>query len=342
MANRGTPTVSILMSVHDGRFLAQAVRSLLAQEWPSFELVVVDDGSDGDTRDLLERLDEQDDRMVILRNEARLGLPAALNRGLALCRAPLVARADADDVYRPDRLRRQVAVFDKRPRLAALSCGYRRIDAEGRVLFVRRPVNGPERIRFRAMFENSLLHPGTMFRAEWVRRVGGYDQQFWTAQDSDLWGRLMHIGELDNLAEPLVDWRKHKCSTLGARGCAGKKLSLEVPVRLQATYLDSEPDYKRGPAAVGTWRSHTKQPLATVLTGERQLRRIFAHAKQREIPEVLKDFRSTTAFALRRQARWHSGQNPVAALGMLARAVQWRCLDPSAAQHFDPRDCRVD
>src|SRR5687767_104254 len=102
-----TPAVSVLMSVRNGApWVRDAVRSVLDQSAADLELIVVDDGSDDATPELLEAV--RDPRLRVELEPPR-GLTASLNHALALARAPLVARLDADDVALPDRLARQRA-----------------------------------------------------------------------------------------------------------------------------------------------------------------------------------------------------------------------------------------
>src|SRR4029450_204147 len=97
------PAISVLMPVRDGAaYLAASIDSVLGQDFENFELVVVDDGSTDATADILHRYAPRDSRVVILRQE-REGLVAALNRGLAAAKAPLIARLDADDTALPVR-----------------------------------------------------------------------------------------------------------------------------------------------------------------------------------------------------------------------------------------------
>src|ERR1700679_4394868 len=131
------PRVSVVMAVRDGdRWLAEAVESLLGQSERAFECIVVDDGSEDRTPVLLDALRRRDGRLRVLR-QPRLGLCAALNRGLAEARGPLVARLGADDVAHESRLERQVAAFAARPELGVLGTWAQEIDARGRPLGLR-------------------------------------------------------------------------------------------------------------------------------------------------------------------------------------------------------------
>src|SRR5262249_48832634 len=103
---RDQPLVSVVMAVYNGEdFLNEAIASVLEQPLTDLELVIVDDGSTDSTPRILHGHASSDARVVVRRQENQ-ALAGSLNHGLALVRAPLVARLDADDVNMPDRLER--------------------------------------------------------------------------------------------------------------------------------------------------------------------------------------------------------------------------------------------
>ena len=151
----GPAGVAVLMAVRDvAAHLPATIESLRAQTdaGVAVEMVVVDDASADATPALLAAWQRQDPRVRVITAAAPLGLAGALNLGLGHVTAPLVARADGDDLYAPDRLLRQTRAMRADPRLDAISCGYVRIDENdaeiGRVV----AVTGPERIRFRTLY----------------------------------------------------------------------------------------------------------------------------------------------------------------------------------------------
>ncbi len=205
-----TPSVSVVLPVRDGAlFVAHAVKSILGQTFPDFELLVIDDGSQDATPALLDRLAASDVRLRVL-TQPPLGLAAALNRGLEEARATFVARMDADDIAAPERLALQVAALSGRPEVAALGSACRIIDRGGRVLGHRHAPTGSDEIRRLLCRANCMIHPTMMLRRDLVMRAGGYRSAFRFCEDFDLWLRLSEHHDLLNLPEALLDYREHE------------------------------------------------------------------------------------------------------------------------------------
>ena len=325
------PAISVLMPVHNGEaFLPAALDSLLAQDMADFELVIVDDCSGPGASAILADYAARDSRIRLLRNQEQQGVARTLNRGLAECRAPYTARADADDLYLPQRLTRQLAFLQANPDIAVVSCGYREMREDGELLGTTRPPTDPAIISFERLFLNRLLHPGVMFRTAPVREMGGYDPEYWTAQDSELWARLARTARLANIAEPLVHYRVHAKSVMRSRGEAGRTMSYSVPEREIRDYLRGDPGQDALRAAIELYRGFAWISPADARLGERVLRQVRAVAARQEPVHVVRHFRRTVGRNLVRLARRHWGISRVGAALLAARGVWWG-LRPSAS-----------
>ena len=217
MPTAPAPAVSVLMPVYNGgRFLAAAVDSVLRQTMRDIELIAIDDGSQDASAAVLAEFAARDDRVRVFTQENQ-GIVAALNRALALARAPLVARMDADDIARPDRLDRQCTFLREHPDILAVSGGMDVIGEDGvyieTILFPTLPVTIADELPHRSV----VAHPAVMMRAGSVRDVGGYRQVARYAEDYDLWLRLNEAGPIANLADVVLSYRRHASSTSSVR-----------------------------------------------------------------------------------------------------------------------------
>ena len=201
------PSVSVVLPVRDGEaYLREAVESIAAQTFADFELIVVDDGSTDDTRRLLNEL--VDDRLLILRRP-REGIVAALRAGVTQARAPYIARMDADDVSEPERLGRQIALLEQRPRVGMAATWTTVIDEEGREL--RREVlpSAHADLSRRLLLRNPFQHGSVLLRREALDDAGGYRPDYGANEDYDLWRRLARSWELACVPEALYRYRVH-------------------------------------------------------------------------------------------------------------------------------------
>ena len=225
------PLVSVLLAAHDAeRFVGAAVQSVLAQTERDLELVVVDDGSADGTSGLLAAVG--DPRLVVLRNDERLGLAASLNRALATASGRYVARLDADDVALPRRFQRQLAAIGSNPALGLVGSAVLELDEGDRVGRPHVMPTGATAVRWHAHFGSPFLHPTVVFDRELLERHGlRYDERFGESEDYDLWARLLDVSDGDNLEEPLVLYRAHPGQATRRRRDVQRAFQREVALR---------------------------------------------------------------------------------------------------------------
>jgi Glycosyl transferase family 2 len=205
------------MPVFDGAaFLRPALESILTQTGVDLELVVIDDGSTDDTPGILAAID--DPRLLVVR-QPHAGLVAALNRGLELARGTYVARMDADDLSLPGRLEAQARFLDRHPQTALVGSRFAHVDEEGHCLndgvWLPRLHESiwVEMLRGRL----GVLHATAMVRRPVLQELGGYDPDFSSSEDVELFARLLHRYRAANLPHVLYLWRIRRASICSAR-----------------------------------------------------------------------------------------------------------------------------
>jgi teichuronic acid biosynthesis glycosyltransferase TuaG len=149
------PELAVIMPCHNGeRTLEQAVRSVLAQTFTEWELVIVNDGSIDGSADLIARLVAEDPRIRVLTNKNASGAAAARNRALKHAETRYVAFLDSDDAWLPHKLELQLRSM--KTHNAALVCGaYDVIDAGGKLIGSVQP--SPGKLTYRSMMANNSV-----------------------------------------------------------------------------------------------------------------------------------------------------------------------------------------
>lgn len=223
-------TVSVALCTYNGaRFVAEQVRSILAQSSPAAQIVISDDGSTDATLDIvrteLAAAGSAAPEVVIFENPAPLGVTRNFEQAILACTGDLIVLSDQDDIWVPDRLARAEREFVARPQLLLLHGDARLVDDAGEplghslfeaieftageqrevrrgraldVLLRRNVVTGAT-----AAFRRSLLAAASPFPDAWV-----HDE--WLAMVAAMTGGVDFVGE------PLIDYRQHGSNEIGA------------------------------------------------------------------------------------------------------------------------------
>jgi GT2 family glycosyltransferase len=225
-----SPDVTVVIPVHDDAdYLEDALASVYEQTHPSWEIIVVDDGtSDPGVVSLLDSLDRP--RLQMHRQE-NTGLPGARNSGMKLARGRFFVPLDSDDELGPDFMARLLAALDDDQGAGFAHC-LARLHGDIDAIWIPRPYNP-----YWQLFENSVVGC-VMMRATAWESVGGYDETMTSGnEDWELWLRLSAAGwDQVRVEEPLFWYRKHGVSmsvTTESRFEQGRRM---VRDRNQASY----------------------------------------------------------------------------------------------------------
>jgi glycosyltransferase involved in cell wall biosynthesis len=169
-----TPKVSVVATVYNGEpYFDRAIPGILGQTFEDFEFILVDDGSQDRTPELLKDVAARDPRVRVF-SPGRLGAAAAYNYGVSQARGEYVARQDFDDRSYPDRLRLQVALLDSAPKVGIVGGYYVLVDERRGERYVRMPPTNHSEL-FAAMARHiPVAHTVATFRRQAWTEVGGY------------------------------------------------------------------------------------------------------------------------------------------------------------------------
>jgi len=206
------PAVSVVIPTYNrAEMLAQALRSVRAQTFTDYEIVIVDDGSTDGTAEVVGSF--TDERIKYLRQENR-GSSAARNAGIDWAEGKYVAFLDSDDAWLPEKLEVQVAAFERHPTVGLVSCRSLTIDPSNECVLpleLLRPPGDEIVADFHReiIVSNRFMTPALVVKREIIERVGGFDESLRYAQDWDLWIRIARECECCLLGRYLAAVRVH-------------------------------------------------------------------------------------------------------------------------------------
>jgi glycosyltransferase involved in cell wall biosynthesis len=201
------PKVSVILPAFNAAAtLHAAVESILGQTYTNIELICIDDGSNDSTLEVLNTFID-DPRLNIISRENR-GLIASLNEGIDASTGKYIARMDADDISLKDRIEKQVNFLESHSSVVALGGAIHEFDETGFIKVKTNPTHNEE-LQFHSLHKIPIWHPTAMFRSDIVKKFGvRYDVEYPHAEDVKFWFELSKFGELANLEDVLLNYRR--------------------------------------------------------------------------------------------------------------------------------------
>lgn len=192
------PTISVIIPTYnDEEYIYSCIQSILDQNMPKVEILIVDGGSTDNTCQEINRLNSEKIKTIECGD-----LVPSLNKGIQIANGKFIARVDADTTSDSTRFRKQLEHFEKYGEdLAGVGTACINIRNNSKELVV--PPSKNNEIKNRLLYENPMIHPSMMFRKAALLDVGGYLDYHW--EDYELYTRLIEAGyQLRNLSDPLI------------------------------------------------------------------------------------------------------------------------------------------
>ena len=218
------PLVSVIIPVRNAKdFIQEAIDSVLNQDYPSIEIMVIDDGSDDFDYQTLQL---QDERICVTRLEG-CGVSHARNTGMRLARGDYLAFLDADDVWFPGKLKAQIRYLESAAHVGivfgqfiAWTC-----DESGRFAPAAQLATDCSQLTAADPTRSGWLYTKLLLgllvgmntavvRREIYQTIGGFDESMRIGEDYDFWLRASHIAEMHSLAGPVALYRIHTASAM--------------------------------------------------------------------------------------------------------------------------------
>lgn len=238
--------ISVIVPMYNMEpYISAALASILQERDIPLEVVVVNDGS---TDASLERVCAIDDKRLRVINGPGKGVAAALNMGLTAAQGEIIMRCDADDIYPPKRLARQVDWLVKHPEFGAVCGNYSIIDVKGRQLTNFKCGEKPEEITEELCNGITRTHMCTFaLRSEVLQALGGVRQYFHTAEDIDLQLRIGELCRVWYLPDIEYYYRLHDTSLTHKQSAVEREFFESVARKFQRQRLtQGSDDLQRG------------------------------------------------------------------------------------------------
>ena len=250
--NSNNPLISVVIPTYNcSQFIISAIHSVLDQSYENYEIIIVDDGSTDNTKEVLKPYIEEKKIQYVFQNN--LGPSAARNKGIKLSKGEYIAFLDADDLWIPGKLEKQVNFLDNNKNLGLVFSDTSIFD-EGGVIsdsFLRLKKNlwkiptssdsKNGRVFLRNIFEdlieeNFIPTKTVLIRKKCIDELGYFDETLFSVEDRDMWLRIAQTYGVGFINEPLAKKRQHK-TNIGSN----QQLALESQLRVINKMLEIYP-----------------------------------------------------------------------------------------------------
>ena len=204
--DRINPKVSIILpSFNRAYLLPRAIKSILNQTFQDFELIIVDDGSSDNTEEVLNSF--KDKRIIYIRHDRNKGASAARNTGLKVASGEYIAFQDSDDEWIPDKLEKQIKVFEAAPsEVGVVYTSFWKYLNNNEKIYIPNPkIKLKEKYIFKELLKHNFIGlPTAIIRKECFEKVGRFDEELSCLEDWDLFIRISRYYQFMFIDEPLL------------------------------------------------------------------------------------------------------------------------------------------
>lgn len=202
---KNKPIISIIIPTYNReRLIARSVKSVLNQTYQDFEIIIVDDASTDNTRELVAGFN--DERIRYVRHEENKGEAAARNTGIKAARGDYIAYQDSDDEWFPEKLARQIKLLeDASPEVGVIYTGFWKTENHGRTYIPFSWVNQKNGDIHKELLKGNFIgSPVVLIKRECFSKVGLFDERLRNLVDWEMWLRISKHYHFRCVDEPLV------------------------------------------------------------------------------------------------------------------------------------------
>lgn len=247
--------VSIVMpNFNSARYIENSIQSVLNQTFTDFELIIVDDCSTDNSREIIEKFDDQRIKKVYSKKNRHVAF--TVNKGVALAKGDYIARIDSDDIWEESKLEKQVDFMDRNPDIGACFTKVHIINHDGIVADTENQalcqlfndVENKSQIEWLKYFfykGNCLCNPSVLIRKKVLEKNRDfYDISYVPAQDFELWTRLLRKSPIHIMDEKLTFYRwENSADKISGNDSCSKIAFFNVHMLIKKHFFDEISDY---------------------------------------------------------------------------------------------------
>lgn len=198
----------ILPTYNRAHSIRKSIESILRQTYPYWELLVIDDGSEDHTEEIVDKIVSSDSRVHYYRQSKNRGVAAARNEGIRQAQHEYIAFQDSDDIWKEDKLDKQMRVFDEQPQVGMVYCAYKGVRQDGVTVQVPDSSIAIENLQgnlYRQLLQRNVIGgPTVVMRKECIDKVGAFDETLTCLEDWELFLRIAESYEIGYVKECLL------------------------------------------------------------------------------------------------------------------------------------------
>ncbi len=267
--------LTIVMPAYNAaKYLDITLESFLKQRFTSWKLIVIDDCSKDNTWEIIENWQQNDSRIIGVRNDVNLKVARTMNKGIALVDTPFFARVDSDDVLLPDHFLKTINFLDQHADIDI--CGSQVITIDGNGQF-RRKWNyetSSDWIKMSSIFACPFLQSSVVMRAKAIK-ANGYRPEMELVEDYELWIRLLRTHKAANIPDYTIQYRIHDSNMSEVN-------KSKLLILLETLFTEYKNDYPialnklslHARMEVGDWSNSSMDELALLKKWKKELERI--------------------------------------------------------------------
>ena len=225
----------IIPTYNRAKYIAETIESVLSQTYTNLEIIVIDDGSTDNTKEVVSKYVPR--IQYVWKENSERG--ASRNYGLQLAKGEFISFLDSDDLWLPNKIEEDLNVFEKYPSASVVYSDVILIDSAGKYLKPLKRKSYSGRVTERLLQGNFIIMAAHLVRTELVRKFGGFieERELSGSEDWEMWVRLSTITDFIYLPKVTAKYRSHAANTMSNAEGMSRSMNYALKIMSESNYL---------------------------------------------------------------------------------------------------------